>query len=233
MIDQWLQNLSEMITSNAGVSLGIAFLAGILSSFTPCALSSIPLVIGYVGGCADNRKKALVYSLFFCVGLAIAFTVLGVVAVFVGRLFMGIQLYWYIILGLLMLLMALEMWGVTHILPQRCGYRTIGKKGIWGAIGMGMLGAVFASPCTTPVLIAIMAIVSTWNSIGMGIGMLLLYSIGHSLLLLIAGTSTGFVREVIHSQRFEKVGVIVKIVVGILLFLFAIVLFYSAFSALI
>lgn len=177
MIDAWLQSLSEVLGQNLWIGLLVALAAGLLTSFTPCSLSSVPLVIGYVGGYTDNKKRAFFYSLIFCLGMTVTFTILGVIAAFVGRLFLGIQMYWYLILGVLMLFMALQTWDVIHLFPQKCGYGNVAKKkGVIGAFLMGMLGAVFASPCSTPVLIAIMAVVSTGQSIVMGILMLLLYS---------------------------------------------------------
>ncbi|MGN0806528.1 MAG: cytochrome c biogenesis CcdA family protein [Candidatus Coproplasma sp.] len=209
----------------------MSLLAGLLTSFTPCSLSSVPLIIGYVGGYTDNKKRAFFYSLMFCFGMSITFTALGVIAALVGRLFLGIQMYWYILLGLLMFVMALQTWGIIHIFPQKCGMGSKSKmKGAIGAFVMGIIGAIFASPCSTPVLIAIMAVVSTGQSIIMGTLMLLLYSLGHSVLIVVAGTFVGFANEISHSEKFEKVSKIIKIIMGILLMAFSLYLFYSAFA---
>lgn len=230
MINEWLQTLSEILNQNLWIGLAISLLAGLLTSFTPCALSSVPLVIGYVGGYTDNKKKAFFYSLIFCIGQAVTFTVLGVVASLLGRLFLGIQMYWYIILGVLMALMALQTWEIIHIFPQKCGYSGTKSKGVLGALLMGMLGAIFASPCSTPVLIAITAVVSTGQTVVMGVLMLLLYSIGHSVLILAAGTSVGFVNEIVHSKKFAKASKIIKIVMGTVLMILSAYLFYNAFA---
>lgn len=231
MIDGWLQALSEILSQNLWIGLLVALVAGLLTAFTPCSLSSVPLIIGYVGGYTDNKKRAFFYSLIFCIGMSITFTVFGVVAALVGRLFLGIQMYWYIILGVLMFLMALQTWGVINIFPQKCGLNTSSKrKGAIGAFVIGMVGAIFASPCSTPVLIAISAVVSTNRSIVMGILMLLLYSLGHSLLIIISGTFVGFANELSHSKKFERASKVVKIIMGTLLLAFSAYLFWSAFA---
>lgn len=65
----------------------IALLAGVLTSVTPCALSSVPLVIGYVAGIGSNDpKRAFLLSLTFAVGMAATFTALGTMASLFGRL---------------------------------------------------------------------------------------------------------------------------------------------------
>jgi len=56
MIDTWLENFSLLISNNLWISPIIALVAGILTSVTPCSLSTIPLVIGYVGGTSSNTK---------------------------------------------------------------------------------------------------------------------------------------------------------------------------------
>lgn len=75
-----------------------------------------------------------------------------------------------------------------------------------------------------------MVVVSTGQSIVMGVLMLLLYSLGHSVLIVIAGTFVGFANEISHSEKFEKASKIIKIIMGILLMAFSLYLFYSAFA---
>ncbi|MFB0921264.1 MAG: cytochrome c biogenesis protein CcdA, partial [Oscillospiraceae bacterium] len=80
-----LESISKLMLENLWVAPLLALLAGVLTSFTPCSLSSIPLVIGYVGGTgARDTKKALRLSLTFALGSAVTFTVLGVIAATAG-----------------------------------------------------------------------------------------------------------------------------------------------------
>ncbi|NLT18137.1 MAG: Thiol:disulfide interchange protein DsbD precursor [Firmicutes bacterium ADurb.Bin080] len=231
MIDTWLAQLSNLLTQYIWLGPLISFAAGIIASFTPCCLSSLPLIIGYVGGYSEDRKKAFFYSLMYAVGSIIVFTIMGIIAAFVGHLFLGIQMYWYIFLGLLMVVMSLQSFGIIHIFKHKCGPSPVGKKkGAIGALLVGMVSSVFASPCSTPVLIAIVAVVSTGQSIAMGAIMLLTYAIGHSILAVAAGTSVGWVKGLSRNPKFEKAGKIINIVMGILLLAFALYLFYVAFS---
>ncbi|MFA7664238.1 MAG: cytochrome c biogenesis protein CcdA [Clostridia bacterium] len=231
MIDTWLAQLSNLLTQYIWLGPLISFAAGIIASFTPCCLSSLPLIIGYVGGYSEDRKKAFFYSLMYAVGSIIVFTIMGIIAAFVGHLFLGIQMYWYIFLALVMVVMSLQSFGIIHIFKHKCGHSPVGKKkGAIGALLVGMVGAVFASPCSTPVLIAIVAVVSTGQSIAMGAIMLLTYAIGHSILAVAAGTSVGWVNDLSRNPKFEKAGKIINIVMGIILLAFALYLFYVAFS---
>ena len=100
-----LENLSQLIQTSGWLAPLLALLAGILTSFTPCSLSSIPLVIGYVGGTGQkDTKRAFRLSLTFAAGAAVTFTILGVIASIAGRLMGTTASWWYNILGVLMVL---------------------------------------------------------------------------------------------------------------------------------
>ena len=161
-----LENISALMQESLWLAPLLALLAGVLTSFTPCSLSSIPLVIGYVGGTgAREPKKALLLSLAFALGSAVTFTALGVVAATAGSLLGTSARWWYIVLGVLMVLMALQTWGIFEIIPSSYLLSKNTKKGYAGAFLAGILGGVFSSPCSTPVLIALLAIVAGKGSL--------------------------------------------------------------------
>lgn len=218
MIDQWLSTLSDIIASNFWIAPIIALLAGILTSVLPCALSSVPLVIGYVGGIGDNNaKRSFRLSVTFALGMALTFTGLGTLASILGRLMAFSGRWLYIGIGVLMILMALQTWGIYNFIPST--YLTdkagkTGKKGFFGAFIAGILGGVFSSPCSTPVLIVILGIVAGGGNILWGILLLLLYAIGHSFFVVAAGTSAGFVKTIIKSGEYGIFSKILQILMG-------------------
>src|SRR5690554_3903018 len=112
MINTWLEGISKAIQNNFWTAPLLALAAGVLTSFTPCSLSSIPLVIGYVGYMEADQRKAFRLSLVFAAGAAVTFTMLGVVAALMGRLLGTAARWWYLLLGLLMVLMALQTWEI-------------------------------------------------------------------------------------------------------------------------
>ncbi len=81
MIDTLLANISDLIGDNIWIAPLLALIAGILTSVTPCSLSSVPLVIGYVGGTGEkDTKRSFRLSLAFALGMAVTFTALGTAA---------------------------------------------------------------------------------------------------------------------------------------------------------
>lgn len=215
-----LQSISLLIENNVWLAPFLAFAAGALTSLTPCSLSSVPLVIGYVGGAAgSDTRKAFRLSLVFVLGSALTFTALGTAASTVGMFFMGAASWWYLILGSLMVLMALQIWGIFEIIPSSYLMSKNRKKGYLGAFIAGILGGIFSSPCSTPVLVALLAIVAGKGSIVWGTSLLILYSIGHGLLVLAVGTSFSFAQKLSEDINNSRTSLIIKFVLGTLVLL--------------
>ncbi|MEG0050090.1 MAG: cytochrome c biogenesis protein CcdA [Clostridia bacterium] len=230
MIDAWLSQLASAIDANLWLAPLLALLAGVLTSMTPCALTSIPLIVGYVGGVGEkNTKKAFAYSAVFSVGTAVTFVALGIIATSAGRLMGTSSPVWYAILGVLMMLMALQTWEIFNFIPSVNLTGKSKKRGFLGAFAAGVLGGIFSSPCSTPVLIALLAIVAGKGSLAWGILLMLLYAIGHSALVMAAGTSVGFVQRMSHSGRYAKAGKVLKIIMGLAILLIGLYMFYLAF----
>ncbi len=229
-MDAMLNSISQLIIESTWIAPILALVAGVLTSFTPCALSSVPLVVGYVGGTGGkNTKRAFALSMTFALGSAVTFTILGVAATMLGNLIGTSASWWYIALGVLMMLMALQTWGIYEIIPSSYLMSKNTKKGYAGAFIAGILGGVFSSPCSTPVLIALLAVVAGSGNMWWGIVLLLCYSIGHGILAVICGTSIGFVEKLSQNKKYERLSSILKIVMGAMMALIGFYMFYLGF----
>ena len=230
MVDAWLSEIAKVISSNMWLAPILALVAGILTSVTPCSLSSVPLIIGYVGGVGErNTKKAFLYSAVFSLGTAVTFVTMGVIATSAGMLMGTSSPVWYIILGVLMVLMSLQTFGIFNFIPSINLVGKNKKKGIVGAFLAGVLGGIFSSPCSTPVLIALLAIVAGEGKMLWGILLMLLYSIGHSALVMVAGTSVSFVQRINESNKYKTVAAVLKYVMGTAILLIGFYMFWLAF----
>lgn len=227
---QLLENISKIMIGSPWIAPFLAFAAGVMTSFTPCSLTSIPLVIGYVGGTGvRDVKKSFKLSLTFVIGTTVTFTALGVIASTAGRLLGNSSNLWYIILGVIMILMALQTWGIFEIIPSSYLISKSTKKGFIGAFIAGLLGGIFSSPCSTPVLIALLTIVAGKGSLLWGILLLLLYSAGHGILAIIAGSSVGLVQKISHSEKYGKASSVLKVTMGSVILLIGFYMFYLGF----
>ncbi len=229
LINTWLEGLSSLISANLWLAPLLASAAGVLTSFSPCSLSSIPLVIAYVGGTGrKDSKTAFKLSLVFSLGMAITFTALGAAAALLGRLMsFGTSSLWYLILGALMLLMALQTWGIINLIPSSYAQRFNSKRGYIGALLMGVLGGLFSSPCATPVLVALLAIVARSGKTLWGIILLLLYSLGHSALVLASGSIMGLSSKLTSNSRFGQLSKLLNAILGAVILLMGLYLIYQ------
>ncbi len=227
---QLLDQIAGILAQNTFLAPLLALIAGVLTSFTPCSLSSVPLVVSYVGGASQNdAKKALHLSLTFAAGAALTFTVLGVIASLAGTLMGMSASWWYILLGVLMVLMALQTWGLFEIIPSSNLLSKSTKRGYAGALVAGILGGVFSSPCSTPVLIALLAMVAGQGNLLMGILSMLFYGVGHGILAVIAGTSTGLIQRLATSSRYGRFSTVLKVLMGAVILAIGLYMFYLGF----
>lgn len=220
---------SEILIQNIWFAIGITFFAGIVSSVMPCSLASIPLIVGYVGTYKGNEKnKPLIYSLVFSLGLTVTFTILGILSAVLGKIFLGIGTWIYLILGILMIIVSLQMLDIIKVFKDHCKVQKK-RKGIMGAFLLGILGGLFSTPCSTTVLIAILTFVAQKGNILMGGILLFIYSIGHSILIILAGTSVGITKRIIDSNETSKVAKILKYILSILIMVFGLYMLYIGF----
>lgn len=229
MVNNLIENIGKIIDTNLWFAPLLVFFAGLLTSFTPCCLANISLIVSYVGGTSNNTKKAFLLSLTFALGSATTFAVLGVVASLIGKAIEFHSSLWEIILGSLMLLMALQIFEIYSFIPSSNLISKNTKRGFLGAFLAGMLGGFFSSPCATPVLVVILALVAEKGNIVFGILLLLLYSIGHSVLTILAGTSVGFVKKLTTDDRYHAYSKLLKNLMGFVILIFGLYLFYLGF----
>ena len=230
LIDGWVNQIVQVIGQMPWLGPLLALAAGVLAAFTPCCLSSIPLIIGYIGGIGEKTtKRAFLYSLTFAGGTAVTFVALGLIATSVGHLLGTSSPIWHFILGVIMVLMALQIWDIFEIIPETNILNKSSRRGFVGAFLTGILAGIFASPCSTPILVALLAIIAGNGALAWGILLTLCYALGHSVLVLIAGTSVGFVQKLKGSGSYQHFSTISKVVLGALILAVGLYMFWLAF----
>ena len=230
MLDGLLNDIARLISDNTWLAPVLTIAAGIITSFTPCSLSSVPLIIGYVGGMGErSTKRSFIYSVIFALGASLTFVTMGIIAASAGMLMGMGSPVWYIILGVIMMLMSLQTMEIYSFIPSSNLVSRNRRRGSIGAFIAGVLSSIFSSPCSTPVLVVLVTVVAREGRLLYGILLMLLYSVGYSALTLIAGTSVGFVRRLKSSQKYRVLSEILKYVMGIAIMAIGFYMFYLAF----
>lgn len=179
------------------MALGVAFLAGVLTSFTPCVYPLVPITVGIIGAkSAASRTRGFALSLTYVLGLALVYALLGAFAALSGKLFgqLSTSRWTFLIVGNVFLLFGLSMFDVISMqLGFFQKWSPKGGAGFSTAFLLGGVSAFIAGPCTTPVLGSLLTYVATRQNLWLGCAMLFVFAVGLGTLLLIAGTFAGFV----------------------------------------
>ncbi len=196
------QNFSQYLGDSLALGLVFVFLAGILTSFTPCIFPMIPITLAVLGNHSEQRTRLqnFLISLFYVFGIATTYSLLGLVAASSGTLF-GASLgnpYVLSVMCVIFLTMALSMYGLFELQVPAFIRNKWGtgknKGGYGGAYVTGLLAGVVASPCVGPVLVAILTFVATSQSRLLGFLYLFTYAMGLGMIFLVLGLSNQFIK---------------------------------------
>lgn len=206
-LEQFADHLvSSQLTHLTLLSIGVVFIAGVLTSMTPCMLSMLPLTVGYIGGYeAKSRWQAAVQSSWFVLGLATTLAGLGVMATGIGRIYGQVGLGLPIVVSFVAIIMGLNLLEAFPLrfpafarvdLPQKLPHSI-------RAFLVGLTFGLVASPCSTPVLATLLAWVSSTQDPVVGSGLLLAYTMGYAAPLILAGTFTAAIKRFLELRRWS------------------------------
>jgi len=115
MLETFFLTINEWIAGGIAIAALGCLLWGMISVvFSPCHLASIPLIVAYVGGQQEVLKprQAAHYSIAFTIGLFITIALIGIICALLGRMLGDVGNYWQVIVGLVLIWVALGMFGV-------------------------------------------------------------------------------------------------------------------------
>jgi len=195
--------LADMLKQDSLLLTLVAFfLGGLLLSFTPCVFPMYPILTGIIVGQGKQltTKKAFTLSFFYVQGMAVTYTLLGIVVALAGAKFQAVFQHPVVLIGLsiLFIFLALSMFGVFNLaLPaswqNKLNNISNKQKGgsITGVLMMGVISGLVASPCTTAPLTGALLYISQTGDVILGASALYALSLGMGLPLLILGSSGG------------------------------------------
>ncbi len=168
------------------------FLGGLLASLSPCVYPLIPITAGFIGvNSSGSRLKGFTLSLTYVTGIAITYSLLGLIASLTGQLFGMVSTHpaTYIIVGLVFIIFGLSMLDL-FVLPfaNLARLPSLKKQNHLSSLFLGLSSGLVVGPCVTPVLGAILAYLVTKKNILYGVSMLLCFSYGLGLIFILVGT---------------------------------------------
>lgn len=235
MLDGLVDNTNHFIHANPWLALVAVFVAGGLTASNPCVLAMIPLMMSFVAGERDAKPsilRACSYSLTFVVGLAITFTALGVFAALAGKLYGDVSHVWNWIVAVVCVAMGLHLMDLVNVpIPALGAHMTPRARGLVGALLLGLLFGLVSAPCAGPVLIVLLTyLAGAGASVTWGALLLLVYALGHSVLVLAAGTSMGAARALIENRNATRVLAVLRRAAGAVIVLVGLYFGYQGIS---
>lgn len=212
-------------------------LAGLVSFLSPCVLPLVPPYLGYLGGTTIEEfgrkdeidtamwRRVVLASVFFVLGFTTVFVGLGATASLFGQWIQAHRSELAVAAGIVIILFGLHFLGVLRVplLYREARFHTAAEgASLAGAYLMGLAFAFGWTPCIGPVLAAVLAVAADQASLGAGVRLLLVYSLGLGIPFVLAavaiGPFLGFLKRFRrHLGRVETAMGVLLVIAGILI----------------
>jgi thiol:disulfide interchange protein DsbD len=212
--------ISDALESS-GILLGLlfVFVGGLALNLTPCVYPLIPITVGYFGGQSEGSTGRLtMMGLLFVLGLAVTYSIVGVITSLSGAVFGALLQNPIVILMIvgIMIALSLSMFGVYEFkLPDSLVAKAgNAKAGLYGAFFMGLTMGIVAAPCIGPFVIGLVTYVATKQDPYFGFLMFFVLALGLGLPYLFLAIFSGKIKNLPRAGEWMEA---VKHIFGIIL----------------
>jgi cytochrome c-type biogenesis protein len=197
--------MNQLNLSGSPADFLLAFLGGVFLSVTPCVYPLIPVSAGYIGARSSGSKgRGFFLSLLYVSGVAVTYSVLGLVASLTGQFFGAFSAnpWVQIASGVIIVLFGLSMFELFTIpLPNIIKLPAHKNKNYFSTFLLGLSSGLMISPCITPVLGTIITYLATKKNVLYGSLLLFSFAYGMGLILIVIGTFSGMLTNLPKSGR--------------------------------
>ena len=191
---------SALESSGLLLSLLFMFIGGLALNLTPCVYPLIPITVGYFGGQSEGRTGRLFFlGILYVLGMALTYSVIGVVTSLSGAVFGTLLQNIYVIIGIasLFVILSLSQFGVYEFkLPDSLVAKAGGaKSGAFGAFFMGLTMGIVAAPCIGPFVLGLVTYVAAKGDPLYGFMMFFTMALGLGLPYLILALFSGKIKK--------------------------------------
>ena len=213
--EQWLQ----LVQQGGMAAIVAAFLTGLVFSFNPVAMASVPVALAYVTKARATRQAAL-YGAMFVVGMLVTHVVLGFLAGLGGQWVQGlIGRFWGLALGPILILLGLVWTGWVRLPLPAFALRARRPQGMWGAFGLGVPFSIAVCPACTPALVVLLGVATTFGSALTGALLLLAFALGRAIPVVLGSVAVGWLESLrflaAYRRAFEIVGGLTLVAAGL------------------
>jgi len=233
MLEDIFNFLSTALTGNIFLALFASLGWGIMSIvLSPCHLSSIPLIIGFINSRGKiSVKKTFIISLVFAAGILITIAVIGAVTASFGRLMGDLGTAGNYIVAVVFFIIGLYLMDLIKLPWESRNLKPTAKNGILAAFVIGLFFGIGLGPCTFAFMAPVLGIVFQVSKTDLffAASLLLAFGVGHCAVIVAAGTLTKKVQEFLNWSENTKVISYIKKICGALVILGGLYLIYTTF----
>lgn len=233
MIEDLFTILYNAMTGSIYIALFASFTWGMLSILlSPCHLSSIPLVVGYIASQGKvSIKRTFLISLVFSIGILITIGLIGVITASLGRLIGDVGVYGNYFVAAIFFIVGLYLLDIIKIDWNSSGLKQAKSKGLFSALILGLLFGIALGPCTFAYMAPVLGVVFQTAQTDYFVAVLYLFAfgIGHCSIIIAAGTLTGKVQKYLDWTEGSKTILWIKRVCGVLVLLGGIYLIFITY----
>ena len=195
---QLISSFQGYLHAGSPAAYAIAFLGGLLTSFTPCTYPVLPVTVGYLGSrVGGSRTGTLLASGMYAAGMATTYAALGMAAGLTGRVFgeMTGHPLSYLVMGNVCILLSLSLFDVYRLPTPGFLARLGGAADDGGAMGgaflVGICSGIVVGPCTAPVLGGLLLYIGANGHPVFGATLLFTFAVGMALPVVVLGMFAG------------------------------------------
>ncbi len=235
MLNDLFTWLNSLLSGNIRIALIGSFLWGVLSILlSPCHLSSIPLIIGYITGKNNlTLKKSFYLSLIFSAGILVTVALIGIITATVGRLMGDIGEIGNYLVPVVFIIAGLYLLDIFKFQFGGMNTGNLKSTGYIKAFFLGIILGIGLGPCTfafmAPVLVLVFQIAP--DNLTTALFIMLFFALGHCSVIVGAGTLSKYVQLYLNWNENSKAVSVIKKVCGILVVLSGIYLLYLTIFA--
>jgi cytochrome c-type biogenesis protein len=233
MLDELFTWLTMAMSETYGIALVAAFGWGVISIvLSPCHLSSIPLVIGYISSQGkEGVKRSYSLSLVFGIGILITIGLIGVITASAGRMLGDVGIWGNVIVAGVFFVVGLYLMDVINLSWNGFMPQTSFARGWKGALLLGLIFGIGLGPCTFAYMAPVLGVafsVATTNML-QALSLIAAFGVGHCAVIVAAGGAAGTVQKYLNWTEQSKGATWLKRGAGVLVMLGGVYYIYTAF----
>lgn len=223
MIENLLNLLSEGLYINPMLALFSSFAWGILSILlSPCHLSSIPLIIGFISTQDEiHGKRSFGVALLFSFGILVTIAVIGIITAIMGKLIGDVGMVGNYIVATVFFIVGLYFFDLIDLSFLSFGLKKNRYRGFTAAFILGLVFGIGLGPCTFAFMAPVLGVVFEVSHSNLIYSILLLsfFALGHCIIIVIAGVLGGRIQKYLDWSGRSRSIKLIKRVCGILVML--------------